>query len=133
MQPNRSILSLDVGERRVGVAVARDGVKIAVPLTTIEVDEHVFDAILRIVEQERVDLIVVGLPRNQSGEVTSQTSFVQEFAAKLDSKVKIIFQDESLTSVQAEKILESRGRNYTKADIDSLAASLILQDYLELN
>ncbi len=131
MQPNRSVISLDVGEKRIGVAVAHDGIKIAVPHSTIDVDEQVVDAILRIVEQEKADLIVVGLPRNQSGEATLQTAFVRDFAAKFDNTVKVVFQDESLTSVHAEKILESRGRSYIKADIDSLAASLILQDYLE--
>lgn len=133
MQPNRSIISLDVGEKRIGVAVARDGVKIAVPHSTIDVDEYVVDAIARIVEQEKADLIVVGMPRNQSGETTAQTAYVQEFVNKLDGIAKVLFQDESLTSVHAEKILESRGQNYVKADIDSLAASLILQDYLELH
>lgn len=133
MQPNRSIISLDVGEKRIGVAVAHDGIKIAVPHSTIDVDEHVVDAIARIVEQEKADLIVVGMPRNQSGETTAQTASVQDFAAKLEGIASLVFQDESLTSVHAEKILESRGQSYMRGDIDSLAASLILQDYLELH
>lgn len=133
MQPNRSILSLDVGEKRIGVAVAHDGVKIAVPHSTIDVDSGVIDVIANIVDREKVGLIVIGLPRNQSGETTAQTTYVQNFAAKLAGMAEIVFQDESLTSVHAEKILESRGRSYTKADIDSLAACLILQDYLEIH
>lgn len=133
MQPNRSILSLDVGEKRIGVAVAYDGVKIAVPHSTIDVDSGVIDVIANIVDREKVGLIVIGLPRNQSGETTAQTAYVQDFAAKLAGMAEIVFQDESLTSVHAEKILESRGRSYTKADIDSLAACLILQDYLEIH
>lgn len=82
--------------------------------------------------KQSIDTIVVGYPRNQSGEPTAQTEAVKTFAKQLiDFGPKIVFQDESLTSVTAEQRLQSRGKPYDKADIDMEAAVLILQDYLE--
>jgi len=86
----------------------------------------------RLVIDNRIDTIVIGYPRNQSGEPTAQTAFVEEFALKLrDFDADIVFQDESLTSVMAENRLKSRSTGYDKADIDSEAAAIILQDYME--
>ena len=71
-------------------------------------------------------------PRNQSGEPTKQTAYVEEFVktiAELDIDAEIVYQDESLTSVQAEARLGTRIKN--KGEIDAEAASIILQDYLE--
>ena len=125
-------IALDVGEKRIGVAVGDDAVRIAVPFETIEVDGGEITAIAEIVTKESVDTIVVGYPRNQSGEPTPQTQFVVDFAEKLrDVAENIVFQDESLTSVIAEQRLESYNRPYSKADIDAQAAAIILQDYLE--
>ena len=75
---------------------------------------------------------MVGYPRNQSGEPTQQTAYVEQFVEALqpvDATIK--YQDESLTSIKAEDILKKRKKPYEKGDIDALAASLILQDYLE--
>lgn len=125
-------IALDVGEKRIGVAVGDSGVRIAVPFETIEVDGGEVEAIAEIVVKENADTIVVGYPRNQSGEPTPQTQFVIDFADKLrDIAENIVFQDESLTSVLAEQRLESYKQPYTKADIDAQAAAIILQDYLE--
>ena len=124
------LLCLDVGEKRIGVAVADLGVKIAIPLTTIEVDGTEIEQILRLYGRENARTLVVGYPRNQQGETTAQTVFVEEFKP-LEEYTNIEFQDESLTSVQAEQRLKSRGQNYTKGDIDSEAATIILQDYME--
>ncbi len=131
---SQSFICLDVGEKRIGVAVADSSVRIAVPFETIEVDGDEIEAIAKIVVTERADTIVVGYPRNQSGEATAQTSYVEEFAAKLkDLAPNIIFQDESLTSVLAEQQLAVHKRPYSKGDIDAQAAAIILQDYLEAN
>jgi putative Holliday junction resolvase len=127
-----SLLALDVGEKRIGVAIADPSVRIAVSYNTLAVDgsEHV--ALKQIVAQERVSVIVVGYPRNQAGEMTAQTRYVEQFADTLrDLGPEIVFQDESVTSIQAEKLLVAQKKPYTKADIDALAASIILQDYLE--
>lgn len=125
------LLCLDVGERRIGVAVGDAGVRIAIPLKTIEVDGNEFQAILQTYLEEKAALIVVGYPRNQQGETTQQTEYVEQFVEPLREHVKIVFQDESLTSVQAEKRLIARKAPYTKGDIDAEAAAIILQDYME--
>jgi putative Holliday junction resolvase len=128
----RSLVCLDVGEKRIGVAIADTAVRIAVPFDTIEVDGDELQATAEIVIREQADTIVVGYPRNQLGEPTAQTRYVEQFAEKLeDIAATIVFQDESLTSVLAEQQLKETKRPYVKGDIDSQAAAIILQDYLE--
>lgn len=126
-------LALDVGEKRIGVALADDQVKIAIPHVTIAVDGTEVGQIENLAALEASQVIVVGYPRNQAGEATAQTQFTQDFVAKLPETLaaKVVYQDESLTSVQAEQRLKSQGQPYTKGDIDKMAASIILQDYLE--
>lgn len=129
---NKTILALDVGEKRIGVAKAVAPVKIAVPVTTLVVDGTELHQLEKIIASENAEVIVVGYPRNQSGEATAQTVYAEAFAASIESFAPSIqFQDESLTSVMAEDQLKSDGRPYEKADIDARAAVLILQDYLE--
>lgn len=129
---SQSLVCLDVGEKRIGVAVADTSVKIAVPLVTIPVDGNEIKAIAEIVVREDTDTIIVGYPRNQQGEATAQTEYVEKFATQLeDIAAHIVFQDESLTSVQAEQQLKELGQPYEKGDIDARAAAIILQDYLE--
>ena len=128
----KSLLALDVGEKRIGVATATDSIRIAIPFTTLDVDGTEIHEIARIIANENTDVIVVGYPRNQSGEPTAQTAYSEAFAAQLDGMVdRIVFQDESLTSVMAEEQLKADKRPYTKADIDARAAAIILQDYME--
>ncbi len=129
---SRTLLALDVGEKRIGVAIADTSVKIAIAFETLEVDGTELEQIARIIEQEEAKTVVIGYPRNQQGEATQQTAYVEAFAEKLtDIASEIVFQDESLTSVKAEEYLKRQNKPYEKADIDALAASLILQDYLE--
>lgn len=131
---SRTLIGLDVGEKRIGVAVGDTGVRIAVPFATLEVQGGEVAAIAEIVLREQADTIVVGYPRNQKGEATSQTAAVEAFAEKLgDIDAAVVFQDESLTSVMAEERLKAHGRPYSKGDIDAQAAAIILQDYLELH
>ncbi len=132
MAHSRSLLALDVGEKRIGVALADSSIRIAVAYDTVLVDGTEMARIQRMITDEHVDTVVVGYPRNQSGEPTKQTAYVEAFINKLNlDGTRIVFQDESLTSVRAEEILNTHGRPYRKEDIDALAASLILQDYLE--
>ena len=132
---SRQYLGLDIGTKRIGVAVADDVVKIAVPLETLEMDESTIRAsIARLVTQHDIETIVLGYPRNQSGEATKQTEYVEKIAGLLkDIDAAIVFQDESLSSVTAEHRLASRTKQYSKADIDAEAAAIILQDYLEIH
>jgi putative Holliday junction resolvase len=132
MSQSRKYLALDIGEKRIGIAAGDDVVKIAVPMETVEVDGNELEAIAKYVAREEADVIVVGYPRNQSGEATAQTAYVEAFAKQLEGFApKVVFQDESLTSVLAEQRLKATGKPYTKGDIDAHAASLILEDYLE--
>jgi len=126
-----NLLSLDVGTKYIGVAAANTSLPIAVPLQTIIVDGTEIDAIKKVVRDRSIDTIVVGYPRNQSGEPTIQTGVAENFAVHLKGLATIVFQDESLTSVIAEDRLKMSGKPYQKADIDALAAAIILQDYLE--
>ncbi len=134
MSRNKTYVALDVGEKRIGVALADGGVRIAVPLETVEVDGDEIARITKIVADENAETLVVGYPRNQSGEATAQTEYVLEFSKKLVGITPtIIYQEESLTSVMAEQRLHSHKKPYSKGDIDALAAAIILQDYLEQN
>jgi len=134
MAKSTTIVCLDVGEKRIGVAVGDSIIRIAVPFETIDVDGSEVEAIAEIYIKEKADILVVGYPRNQSGEPTAQSKYVEQFATKLsDISSNIVFQDESLTSVIAEQQLVGYKRPYTKADIDAQAATIILQDYLETN
>jgi len=134
MPKSITIIGLDVGEKRIGVAVGDSAVRIAVPFETIEVDGKEIESIANIYSKQNADIIVVGYPRNQSGEPTAQTKFVEDFASKLlHITSKIVFQDESLTSVMAEQRLASYNKPYSKGDVDAQAATIILQDYIEAN
>lgn len=128
----RKFLAIDVGEKRIGLALASGDVRIAVPLDTIEVNGAEKERIAQIIVNEDVDTVIVGYPRNQSGEVTAQTAYVEKFAKQLaPAAPRLLFQDESLTSVIAEQRLQQQGKPYVKGDIDAQAAAIILQDYLE--
>lgn len=132
MPRTNNIIALDIGERRIGVARGDTVVRIAVPVTTVVVDGTELAQIAAIVANEQASAVVVGYPRNQSGEATAQTAYVEAVAERLRTTVpELVFQDESLTSVVAEQRLKARGRPYQKADIDAEAAVIILQDYLE--
>jgi putative Holliday junction resolvase len=127
-----SVIALDVGERRIGVAHADTAVRFPVPYGALDVDGFEFERLREILAELEPALIVVGYPRNQQGEATAQTELVKEFAKKLEKfQIDVLFQDESLTSVLAEKYLQSQKKSYSKADIDAHAAAIILGDYLE--
>ena len=129
------IIGLDVGTRRIGVATADTSVRIAVPKTTVVVNNGFeFAEIARIARANSTSLFVLGLPRSNEGKETAQSDYVREFARSLKRAIpdaKIRFQDESLTSVEAERRLKSRKRGYKKEEIDAEAASIILQDFIE--
>ena len=131
----KTLLCLDVGERRIGVARGDTGVRIAVPIQTIEVDGTELQQIAKLVSFEGAETLVVGFPRNQQGEATKQTAYVQSFVEQLKQvdgfDASVVFQDESLTSVLAEQQLMAHKKPYTKGDIDAQAACIILKDYLE--
>lgn len=129
---SQSVVCLDVGEKRIGVAVADTSIRIAVALDTITVDGTELQRIAEIIIREDAQTIVVGYPRNQQGETTAQTAYVENFALQLqDMARQVVFQDESLTSVMAENRLIKMKKPYSKGDIDAQAAAIILEDYME--
>ena len=128
-----SIVALDVGTKRIGVAVADTTVPVAVPLPTIEVDGAEIAAIKRIIEDKSAETVVVGYPRNQAGEATDQTAISESVGREVAAFTQVVYQDESLTSIMAEDRLKASGKPYVKGDIDAVAATIILQDYLEQN
>ena len=133
MAAKKNILALDVGDRRVGVALADSQIKIAVPYGYLERSDKIIQQITELMLDHDIDTLVIGYPRNQSGEATKQTESVEQFAkelAEVEIDADLVFQDESLSSVEAERRL---GRVKDKGEIDAEAASIILQDYLEQN
>lgn len=128
----KSILALDVGDRRIGLAVATLAARLPRPLTTLIYDDNFFSALTEIIEAENVETIVLGFPRDLNGQQTAQTATTEHFAEALrqHTKLPLHFQDESVTSKQAEAELEMRDKPYQKAEIDALAATYILEDFL---
>lgn len=133
MQKKNNLLALDVGARRVGVALAADGLAMARSLPTLQHNDQLFAALELLLETHSITAFVVGLPRNLQGEDTAQTVAVRDFVKQLEARfgLPVHYQDEALTSVQAETVLAHTP--HTKEDIDSMAAQTILNDYLEVH
>lgn len=130
----QNFLGIDYGDRRVGLATADSQVKIAIPHGVFYNDQQLFENLLKMIEFEKIDTVVIGYPRNQSGEPTAQTAKVENFANKLRQFFdKLVFWDESVTSILAEDRLKTYKKPYSKEDIDAQAAVIILEDYLESN
>ena len=126
---------MDVGARRVGVAIASVGSRLPQPLTTIDNDGEFQIKLQSIMAENAVTDIVVGLPRGLDGQNTRQTAMVCNFGEELKKhlKIKLHFQDEALTSKLATAELETRGKPFSRADVDALAAVYILDDWLKDN
>jgi len=132
-------IGLDIGARRIGVARGDFEVVIATPLPAWPNDETIFANISRIVKENQAEIVVIGLPRDANGQETAQSQISRDFASELSNylNTRIHFQDESLTSVIAEKNLRSR-KNFNEnmlrdGMLDSEAAAIILQDFLNSN
>jgi putative Holliday junction resolvase len=125
-----TIIALDIGEQRIGIARAHTIARLPEPLVTLQNDKFKTE-LTKLIEAENVERVVVGLPRSMSGRDTAQTEYVRNFIDQLQLTVPVAFQDESVTSIKAEEYLRLHKKEYTKGDIDAAAATLILQDYLE--
>lgn len=128
------IIGLDVGTKRIGVAKVDTSVKITVPEETVLVDGTELAQIRQLGARLQTNLFVLGLPRNSAGLETAQSKYVRDFAIRLQEAIpdaKIRFQDESLTSVEAEQRLSQRKKPFAKGAIDAEAATIILQDFVE--
>ena len=136
------VLGIDVGRRRVGLAISDPSGTLARPLTTLTVTSPA-DAIDRVVvevmrlasEDDGLAGIVVGLPARLDGSLNSETPGVAAFMAALGARVPmpIVSGDERLTSVEAENRLAAGERDWRrrKKKLDAAAAAIILQDYLD--
>ena len=138
----RRILGLDVGERRIGVAVSDPTGTLARPVRALRTTGLDGDAlqislteILRLRGEDPLDAIVVGLPRRLDGSPNEMTPRIERFAARLreHAGLAVILQDERLTSVEAESRLAAREKSWRvrKEQLDAAAAAVILQDYLD--
>ena len=128
------LIGLDVGTKRIGVAKADSTTRIAIPDGFVNVNGQEFAEIARLARLYSTSTFIVGLPRNNSGEETKQSLYVRNFARQLAMSIpntRIYFEDESLTSVEAETRLKARKKHFEKGEIDAEAATIILQDFLE--
>ena len=127
-------LGLDVGDKRIGVALSDPLGILASPLTIITcTDEKTgLEAITNIIDQNQVGQIIVGLPRSMNGSIGNQAEKVRAFVQELckHTVVPIDFRDERLSTVSAKRLM--RGvRKTGKTRYDAIAAALILQGYLD--
>jgi putative Holliday junction resolvase len=134
-QALHKIIALDVGAARVGVAIASSFARLPSPLMTMDYNKSFWDNLKKVCDDERVDTIVVGLPRGLDGHETAQTKLVRKFTDELERRLNlpIHFQDEALTSKKAEAELVAKGKKFNKAMVDALAATYILEDFLISN
>ncbi|HSH18375.1 MAG TPA: Holliday junction resolvase RuvX [Candidatus Saccharimonadales bacterium] len=130
--PYETILAFDVGARRIGVARAHLQALFPQPLTTLDAPDRFVEDIVALCQSERAGAIVIGLPRGMSGQDTAQTTAVRAFGERLQEQLQIpvYWTDEALTSAKAEAELQMRGRPYVRGDIDALAATYILEDFI---
>ncbi len=131
------ILAIDLGEKRIGLALSDCLGITAQGLTTIVVQNgsNINQKIMDIIREKKVDKLVFGLPRNMNGTLGPQAKKVQDFAQKLRrmSNLPIDFEDERLSTVRAEQVLleADTSRAKRKKVIDCLSAVIILQSYLD--
>jgi putative Holliday junction resolvase len=131
MSDTGTLLALDYGGARVGVALASLAARLPQPLITLANDAQLVDTLKELAKREEAVAFVVGLPRNLSGEDTEQTRIVRQFVDQLARcAIPVYLQDEAGTSQQAEAELRARRKPFAKGDIDALAACLILENYL---
>ena len=136
-------VGLDIGERRIGVAVSDATSTLARPLGVLRsagLGRDALDVVVREIarlagEEDGVGAIVIGLPRRLDGTPTEMTPRVEQFARALGAKTSlpVALQDERLSSREAESRLALRDKDWRsrKAKLDAAAAAIILQDYLD--
>lgn len=133
------IISVDLGKARTGLAISDKTGFLASPLDMIEEKspQKRLEKVARAVIDNKAELVVVGLPRNMDGSEGESAKNAREFARALTEQtgVKTVMQDERGTTITAHTYLSSRdvrGKK-RKAQVDTVAAAIILQDYLDSN
>ncbi len=135
---SKTILGLDVGDVKVGVALARAGTGIAIPLASFERKASEAESkLLKIIREENIEIVVAGLPLDEDDKEGVQCEKIRNFCRRLEKRVSIelVFQDEYGTSDEAAAELRHirGGRSSAKAKgaLDAVAAAMILQQYLD--
>ena len=132
-------LAIDFGEKRIGLALSDPMKIIAKPFKTIFYSNQndLINKIALIIKDEKIEKIILGLPKGLKGNNTSQTNIVIEFYKYIKDKIDtpIVMEDERLSSVSAKKslILQNIKTGHNKALIDETAAAIFLQLYLDKN
>lgn len=131
------LMALDIGERRIGVALSDPGQTLARPLQVLRCrsEERDLALIVALAREHEVGKIIVGHPLGLDGKAGVQARQVEAYAAKLQELVAmpVVLWDEGLSTVRAQEAMIEAGRKQRdrKARIDAVAAAVILQDYLE--
>ncbi len=137
MEIKKRIVALDIGTKRIGVAVSDALMLGASPVKVIkrQDDQSALKEIVAILEEYNTDTILIGVPYNMDGTLGFQAKNCLDFIKPLENKYIILKQDERLSSEKAEEILRNNGKKYTKNKglVDVAAACVILQDYLDYN
>lgn len=131
------IMGLDIGDKTIGVALSDPMFLIANPLETIKRKKTSLDIekLLKIIEDNQVNLVVVGLPKNMNNSIGPQSMKVMSFVDLLRKQTdkEIVYEDERMTTLQSERVLINMDvrRENRKKYIDKIAATFILQTYLD--
>ncbi|MBN1881844.1 MAG: Holliday junction resolvase RuvX [Deltaproteobacteria bacterium] len=129
------LLGLDVGEKRIGVAVTDPTGIFTQPISTIMRGTDDIEKILDLVREYDITEVVVGLPVNMNGTLGPGAQKVQEFAQRLEAvlTIPIVFEDERLTTSMAERMMIDAdvSRKKRKRSVDKIAAAIILEGRLE--
>ena len=129
------IIGLDIGKKRIGISISDIMGLITHTVETIqrEPENLAIEKIKKICKENNVKKIVAGLPKNMNNTIGEQAQDCIDFANNFKDEYEIIFEDERLTSKQAEYILAQTGRKYTKDKklVDLKSACIILQQYLD--
>ena len=137
MELKKRIVALDIGTKRIGVATCDALWMSANPLKTINRnnDTVALEEIKKICQEYQTNTILIGVPYNMDGTLGFQAKNCLKFIEPLRKDYVILEQDERLSSSEAENILKNQGKKYTKnkALVDSMAASVILREYIENN
>ena len=130
-----AILGIDFGQRRIGLAIAHQGLAFEYKTLSGADLDLLIEEIGQICQKEKVEKVVVGLAKTAKGKIGFQAKKQQEFGKKLKAKldIPIVFQNEILSTKEAERILKEQGIKKEKFSeaIDSKSAQLILQSYLD--
>ena len=131
------ILGLDYGEKRIGIAISSEDRQYSFPYEKIDNTTKlaVLNWFRNVIQEEEVNLFVIGMPFDQYGKIGDAGKKVEKFGIMLEQElgIKVAYEDERFSSVMASKQIQASGLNSKKSRsiIDQQSAQIILQTYLE--